>query len=75
MSTRTPRQRAWDEAQTMRVRGQRNDHCVLVGDHQPHVLRIRRGGPGRLYRDAPCGGRGTPVDKEDDRSRWDQPGT
>jgi hypothetical protein len=68
----TARQRAEREAVAMAARGERNDRCVIGGVHGPHLLRVRRGGPGRPFREAPCGGGTVEVDKEADRETWDQ---
>lgn len=58
----------------MGARGESNNRCVIGGAHGPHLPRVRIGGPGRPFREAPCGGGTSSVDKEADRDLWDTAG-
>jgi cell wall assembly regulator SMI1 len=61
-----PYHRAENEASAMQWRNERNERCMLGGEHKPHVF-------GSMDRHNPCGGGQTSVDKDADRQRWDHP--
>jgi len=61
-----PDHRAECEATAMQWRNERNERCLLDGEHKPHVFRL-------MDRHNPCGGGQTGVDKDADRRRWDHP--